>query len=64
MLLIPGAAALSGFRVAKLVDTLRTHVAEITGLDAWFVHFVDLGRPLSAAERTILERLLTYGPRD
>jgi len=29
-----------------------------------FHHFVDLRRPLRAAERTVLERLLDYDPRD
>jgi phosphoribosylformylglycinamidine synthase len=64
MLLIPGAAALSGFRIVKLVAQLKAHVPEVTGLTAWFVHFVDLERPLNEPERTILDRLLTYGPRE
>ena len=32
-----------------------------SGLAARFVHFADLAAPLSAAQRSILEQLLTYG---
>jgi phosphoribosylformylglycinamidine synthase len=63
MLQIPGAPALSFFRIAKLLDLLRAQEPAITGLDSRFVHFVDVERPLTAAETGILERLLTYGPR-
>ena len=62
MLLIGGSAALSGFRLAKLLQRLRSRVPEIAGLDAWFVHFVDLERPLTPQQHGVLERLLTYGP--
>ena len=63
MLQIPGAAALSAFRIAKLLDRLRALEPAINGLDARFVHFVDLVQPLSAHERAILGQLLNYGPR-
>jgi phosphoribosylformylglycinamidine synthase len=63
MLQITGAPALSSFRIAKLLDLLRAREPAVTGLDSRFVHFVDLERPLTARERGILDRLLTYGPR-
>ncbi len=63
MLEIPGAPALSTFRIAKLVERLRATEPGVEGLSARFVHFVDLERPLTRGELETLERLLTYGPR-
>ncbi len=63
MLYIPGAPALSAFRIAKLLSKLRALEPQIAALGSRFLHFVDLGRPLEPSEREVLERLLTYGPR-
>ncbi|MDB6090234.1 MAG: purL [Gammaproteobacteria bacterium] len=63
MLQILGAPALSAFRIAKLLARLQAGQAHITALDSRFIHFVDVERPLTTAEREVLERLLTYGPR-
>jgi phosphoribosylformylglycinamidine synthase len=63
MLTLPGAAALSPFRLQRLLGTLRASAPEITALSARFVHFVDVADELDARERDVLERLLTYGPR-
>jgi phosphoribosylformylglycinamidine synthase len=63
MLLIPGAPALSSFRIAKLLARLQALQPQVTALESSFVHFVDLERELVAAERDVLVRLLTYGPR-
>jgi len=63
MLQIPGAPALSDFRIAKLLVRLQRLEPRVESLESRFVHFVDLERPLQAAERDVLERLLTYGPR-
>ena len=62
MLEIPGAPALSAFRIAKLLDRLNAIEPAVRGLAARFVHFADLERPLAAAERELLGQLLTYGP--
>ena len=62
MLEIPGAPALSKFRIAKLVDRLAALEPAVEGLAARFVHFADLERPLDAAESAVLSKLLTYGP--
>ena len=59
MLEIPGAPALSAFRIAKLLDRLNAIEPGVRGLAARFVHFADLARPLQAAERELLGRLLT-----
>ncbi|HEY3583059.1 MAG TPA: hypothetical protein VGL90_01630, partial [Casimicrobiaceae bacterium] len=66
VLALRGRAALSPFRVAKLLAAvgaaLPTH--GITRLSAHFWHFVEIARPLAPHERVTLERLLTYGPVD
>ncbi|HEY8538827.1 MAG TPA: phosphoribosylformylglycinamidine synthase, partial [Steroidobacteraceae bacterium] len=63
MLILPGAPALSDFRNARLLATVRARVPEVTRLTARYVHFVQVARELSADERHVLEALLTYGPR-
>jgi phosphoribosylformylglycinamidine synthase len=63
MLEIPGAPALSAFRIAKLLDRLATIEPGVRTLTARFVHFADLERALDAAAAAVLRQLLTYGPR-
>src|SRR5579862_5278126 len=58
-----GPAALSPFRIAKLLERLRTLEPSVSGLDSRFMHFVEAARPLSAPEQAVLAQLLTYGPR-
>jgi phosphoribosylformylglycinamidine synthase len=63
MLEISGSAALSPFRITKLLNRLAACDAAVTDLSSAFVHFVDTDRPLSFAEHDVLRRLLTYGAR-
>ncbi|HWB29934.1 MAG TPA: phosphoribosylformylglycinamidine synthase [Vicinamibacterales bacterium] len=65
MLTLPGAAALSPFRLERLLATLRTSASgvQVRSIGARYIHFVDLERPLDAAGRAVLDRLLEYGPR-
>ena len=63
MLQLPGAPALSAFRLAKLLARLAALEPTVRALDSRFIHFVDLERPLAPQELDILQRLLTYGPR-
>src|SRR5688572_23297202 len=63
MFTLPGAPALSPFRIAKLLESLRAREPGITGLTSRFVHFVDTSGDLEAQESALLARLLTYGPR-
>src|SRR5688572_3573751 len=58
---LPGAVALSPFRVEKLLASLPRPLAEAITVETRFVHFVAATAPLSADETGILERLLTYG---
>jgi phosphoribosylformylglycinamidine synthase len=58
MLLLPGAPALSQFRLEKLLGALRSIDPRVESLTAHFQHFVDLGRPLTADEARVLARLV------
>ncbi|HEU4602463.1 MAG TPA: phosphoribosylformylglycinamidine synthase [Steroidobacteraceae bacterium] len=63
MLTLPGAIALSDFRTARLLASIRSRGAPIESIQARFVHFVQAHRELTADERRVLDALLTYGPR-
>jgi len=63
MLTLRGSAALSSFRLEKLLKTLRDeHRLPLRAIKAQFVHLCDTDSELTPDEHTILERLLTYGP--
>src|SRR6476619_1107352 len=64
MIELPGAPAVSEFRIAKLRPALEKQHPGIGAVGARFIHFVDVARDLDARERALLERLLTYGPRE
>ena len=63
MLTLPGAAALSPFRLQRLYARLGGEAAGIRGIGTRFVHFADVDGTLDAAARQLLERLLEYGPK-
>lgn len=58
-----GLAALSDFRQAKLLSRLQSIDASIKGVQAEYVHFVDLANKLSDNQEKELVELLTYGAR-
>jgi phosphoribosylformylglycinamidine synthase len=58
-----GAAALSRFRLDKLVATLQARDPRVRGLSARFLHVVELSAPLEPDQHDTLQRLLTYGPQ-
>jgi len=62
MLLLHGRAARSRFRLDKLRAEIARQVPSLATLGSEYIHFVDLEQPLTAAEQTVLERLLDYGP--
>jgi phosphoribosylformylglycinamidine synthase len=62
MLILPGAPALSRFRLNKLTESVRAACPRVTAVAARHVHFADLARDLSGEELKVLQRLLTYGP--
>ncbi len=61
MLTLPGAVALSEFRLNKLADALKG-VAPVTHIYSQYVHFVATGSELSSAQESVLENLFDYGP--
>jgi phosphoribosylformylglycinamidine synthase len=61
MLQLRGGAALSDFRLNKLMALSREQVPELGSISTQFVHFVDLDVRLNNNEYDILKRLLTYG---
>ncbi len=65
MLTLRGSPAFSQSRLQKLLLALTESGLPVRSLSAEFVHVVDLVPPhedLTAAERGVLEQLLTYGP--
>ena len=71
MLSLRGSPALSPFRLQKLLDDLVAAGLPVRAVAAEFVHLAELAaagpglpaRTLTAAEHSVLEKLLTYGPR-
>jgi phosphoribosylformylglycinamidine synthase len=56
ILTLPGAVALSPFRVEKLLAALPRPLAAGIAIDARFVHFVAASEPISADDTKLLER--------
>lgn len=67
MLTTYGAPALSEFRIAKLLSSLRASIPGLASITAHYVHFTELVDDelavLGETEAAILEKLLDYGPR-
>ena len=66
LLALPGRSAASSFRLAKLLDSLRAArpATQVVALGARYRHYVELDAPLAPEARSVLDRLLTYGPAD
>jgi len=64
MLYLRGCPAHSQFRLTKLLGQCREQLPELSGLNSHFLHIAELDEPLDAHERDILEKLLSYGPRE
>ena len=60
---LPGPPAFSAFRLAKILDQVRTRAPDVTALFAQYVHVLALDAPLTTSERGRAEMLLDYGPR-
>jgi len=61
MLIIPGTAALSRFRLLKLLARLQAVEPAISGISSRYLHFVELSSMLSGGETERLLRVLSYG---
>ena len=62
MLIVPGPAAASQFRIDKLLAELAPMVPGLRRIRNRFVHILDLDAPLGAHEQARLGELLAYGP--
>jgi phosphoribosylformylglycinamidine synthase len=63
MLSLRGSAALSQFRLDKILTNIQTSVPRITHLYAEFWHFAWSESQLSTDQQAVLEQILTYGPK-
>ena len=63
MLTLPGAPALSAFRLSKLLNDIQTLEPSVTAVRASYLHLAETDRELSERDNQVLQRLLTYGPR-
>ncbi len=64
MLCLPGSPALSAFRLQKLKRQLLDSGIQVTAIASHYLHLVDAeNAEFDAAERQILDNLLTYGPK-
>ena len=61
MLQLRGGAALSDFRINKLLSSLQASVPAITAVSACYYHFIETDTNLDQEQQGILEKLLTYG---
>ena len=62
MLILPGAPALSAFRLDKLTRKLTAIDRGIRILHTQYIHFAQCSGELDAGEQAILDSLLEYGP--
>lgn len=64
MLVLRGAPALSEFRQTKLIERLGQSGITINQVNAQFIHLVKTKTALSDTEQVVLDKLLTYGPKN
>ena len=46
-----------------MLQNIQSSLPAVKAIHSWYYHFVDLSDDLCAQEQVLLERLLTYGPR-
>lgn len=63
MLTIRGSAALSSFRLKKILKQLSISAPRVNGFYAEFVHFAWFSQALTDDEHSILGKILTYGAK-
>ena len=63
MLHISGSQALSSFRIDKILADIRDEFPTVTNLVSEYQHFVDIKSELDAESLSVLNKLLTYGPK-
>ncbi len=64
LLKLPGGSALTPFRRERLLRELRVQLPAISEIQARYWHFAALSAAPAPQDRAILQRLLSYGPRE
>ena len=59
---LPGATALSRFRLQRLLVQLQQQAPGVHGVAARYLHFAKVSKPLNPAQQEVLEKILSYGP--
>ncbi|MCZ6686474.1 MAG: hypothetical protein O7C69_02105, partial [Gammaproteobacteria bacterium] len=59
---LPGATALSRFRLQRLLAQLQQKAPGVHGVAARYLHFAEVSKPLNPAQQGVLEKILSYGP--
>ena len=62
MLILPGAIALSDFRINRLTSRLQKSINTLKGLKSRYVHFIDFEGEPDDEQLSRLKTLLDYGP--
>ena len=63
MIILRGAPSHSEFRLQKLIEEFRAADLPVQGLYAEFLHVAEVEGELIDADQSVLEKLLTYGPK-
>ncbi len=63
MLKLRGANALTNFRRAKLLKTIKQKIKTVEDIQAEYLHFIDTNKQLTSSEEDTLSKLLEYGHR-
>ena len=63
MIILRGAPSHSEFRLQKLVGDLSSADLPVKSVYAEYLHVAEASDPLTSEEQSVLEKLLTYGPK-
>ena len=63
MIILRGPPSHSEFRLQKLVDDLSSADLPVNSVYAEYLHVAEASEPLTSEEQSVLEKLLTYGPK-
>ena len=63
MIILSGPPSHSEFRLKKLVDDLSSADLPVKSVYAEYLHVAESSEPLTSEEQSVLEKLLTYGPK-
>ena len=60
--IILGSPAVSTFRIEKIINALGKEGIKVSSISTHFVHLVDTKEALTDKEKTVLNKILSYGP--